>query len=112
MTHWGKEKKGTIDVVCPGFAADCLETLEEIAMQNNEFYVEAGGESLRYIPALNSQQSHISFLSELINENISDWLKNDALKNSDAHDLELQKSCQRAAQKGAKNLLGINQSDS
>jgi ferrochelatase len=112
LINWGKEKKGTIDVVCPGFAADCLETLEEIAMQNNEFYVEAGGESLRYIPALNSQQSHISFLSELINENISDWLKNDALKNSDIHDGELQQSCQRAAQKGAKNLLGINQSDS
>ena len=35
----------------PGFAADCLETLEEIAMQNNEFYIEAGGESLRYHPS-------------------------------------------------------------
>jgi ferrochelatase len=74
-------------------------------MQNNEFYIEAGGESLRYIPALNSQESHISLLSELITENISDWIKNDAAKNTDMHDHELQQSCRRAAQKGANNLI-------
>ena len=72
-------------------------------MQNNEFYTEAGGELLRYIPALNSQESHVSLLSGLITENISDWLKKDALKSSEVFTQELAKSCQRAAQKGAKN---------
>ena len=43
LINWGKEKKGTIDVVCPGFAADCLETLEEIAMEGKEDFIEAGG---------------------------------------------------------------------
>ena len=103
LINWGKDKKGVIDVTCPGFAADCLETLEEIAMQNNEFYTEAGGELLRYIPALNSQEDHICMLSELITENISDWLKKDTLKSTDMYVQELGQTCQRAAQKGAKN---------
>ncbi|MDY6942568.1 MAG: ferrochelatase [Pseudomonadota bacterium] len=55
-----------LDVVCPGFAADCLETLEEIAEQNADFFREAGGEDLRYIPALNDRSDHIAALTELI----------------------------------------------
>src|SRR5690606_6981086 len=45
----------TLDVLSPGFSADCLETLEEIAMQNQQFFRSAGGENLRYIPALNAR---------------------------------------------------------
>ena len=67
-----------VDVICPGFAADCLETLEEIAMQNKEFYTEAGGRELRYIPALNSEDSHISMLNTLVTKNLSDWLVADS----------------------------------
>jgi len=52
----GKQGMKRIDVVCPGFATDCLETLEEIAMQNAGFFIAAGGESLRYIPALNQHR--------------------------------------------------------
>ncbi len=59
-----------IDVVCPGFAADCLETLEEIAMQNRDFFVEAGGESLRYIPALNDRPDHIQALASILHEHL------------------------------------------
>jgi len=57
-----------IDVICPGFSADCLETLEEIAMQNQHFFIESGGEELRYIPALNDNADHIEALAQLVEE--------------------------------------------
>jgi len=62
-----------VDVVCPGFAADCLETLEEIAMQNAELFVEAGGEQLRYIPALNAAPAHIAALAGLVRRHGGGW---------------------------------------
>jgi ferrochelatase len=55
-----------VQVVCPGFAVDCLETLEEIAMQNRELFIEAGGEKLEYIPALNDSQAHVALLADLV----------------------------------------------
>lgn len=55
-----------IDVVCPGFAVDCLETLEEIAMTNQEIFIAAGGESYRYIPALNDSEAQVALLAALI----------------------------------------------
>lgn len=57
-----------VQVVCPGFAADCLETLEEIAMQNCELFLEAGGEKLEYIPSLNDSEAHVGALLEVISE--------------------------------------------
>ncbi len=54
-----------IQVVSPGFAADCLETLEEIAVQNREFFLEAGGEKYEYIPALNDSPEHIEMMVNL-----------------------------------------------
>ena len=55
----------TVDVVCPGFAVDCLETLEEIAMQNADAFRAAGGEALRYIPCLNDAPAHADALAAL-----------------------------------------------
>lgn len=56
-----------VQVVCPGFAVDCLETLEEIALQNRERFVATGGEKLEYIPALNDSEQHADLLLELVN---------------------------------------------
>ncbi len=56
----------SVQVVCPGFAVDCLETLEEIAMENAEGFEEAGGDRLEYIPALNDSSSHVEVLKALI----------------------------------------------
>ena len=56
-----------VQVVCPGFAVDCLETLEEIAIQNGEGFIAAGGEKLEYIPALNDSEQHADLLLELVN---------------------------------------------
>ncbi|HFE1848340.1 TPA: ferrochelatase [Klebsiella pneumoniae] len=60
-------EKGTkhIQVLCPGFAADCLETLEEIAVQNWEIFLEAGGKQYEYIPALNADAAHIEMMVNL-----------------------------------------------
>lgn len=54
-----------VQVVCPGFAVDCLETLEEIAMENREYFEEAGGEKLEYIPALNDSDAHVDVMQAL-----------------------------------------------
>jgi ferrochelatase len=55
-----------VQVACPGFAVDCLETLEEIAMQNAELFQESGGEKLEYIPALNDSESHVRVMREIV----------------------------------------------
>jgi ferrochelatase len=62
-----------IDVICPAFAADCLETLEEIAIENKEVFMAAGGEQYEYIPALNDDEGHVKFLAELIKRQIKGW---------------------------------------
>ena len=55
-----------VDVVCPGFAVDCLETLEEIAIANREVFIGAGGAQYRYIPALNSSPQHVAVIAGLV----------------------------------------------
>ncbi len=76
LTQWGHEGVESVTVVCPGFSADCLETLEEVNMQNREIFLSAGGKVFNYIPALNASDDHIAVLAELIEENIQGW-KND-----------------------------------
>ncbi|CCW32454.1 ferrochelatase [Xenorhabdus nematophila] len=56
-----------VQVICPGFSADCLETLEEIKQQNKTIFFKAGGKEFEYIPALNDNDAHISLLEKLIN---------------------------------------------
>ncbi len=63
-----------VEALCPGFAADCLETLEEIASEGRETFLRAGGESFSYIPALNDSPGHIEALTELVITHAGDWL--------------------------------------
>lgn len=56
-----------VDVICPGFSIDCLETLDEIAREGSEFFCDAGGNELRYIPALNDDDRHVACLVEILN---------------------------------------------
>lgn len=67
-----------LEVICPAFAADCLETLEEIAEENREVFTEAGGEQYQYIPALNDNEPMIQLLLTLIQQQAGDWLGNRA----------------------------------
>ncbi|HXK55511.1 MAG: ferrochelatase [Gammaproteobacteria bacterium] len=64
----------TIHVICPGFSADCLETLEEIAVENRDLFLAAGGERYAYIPCLNSDPSHMEMLKNLVSRHISGWV--------------------------------------
>ena len=63
-----------IQVICPGFSVDCLETLEEIAMENRDVFLEAGGEQYRYIPCLNAERAHIDMLAGLVEQHLQGWL--------------------------------------
>jgi len=61
-----------VAVICPGFAVDCLETLEEIAIRGAECFEAAGGERLDYIPALNDSNAHVNLLAALIRRHASE----------------------------------------
>ncbi|WP_303289572.1 ferrochelatase [Marinobacter sp. SS5-14b] len=63
----------SIDVFCPGFSSDCLETIEEINEENREYFLESGGEGFGYIPCLNATPGHINALVELVEENLKGW---------------------------------------
>ena len=69
----GRKGLKRIDVVCPGFSADCLETLEEIAEENAGYFREAGGETLSYIPCLNTRADHLDFLADLAVQHLQGW---------------------------------------
>jgi len=66
LKAWGKAGLASVDVVCPGFAADCLETIEEIGMENRDYFLESGGTQYRYIPALNDNDAHIDALAQVV----------------------------------------------
>ena len=66
LERWGKEGVESVDVICPGFPADCLETIEEIGMENRDIFLEAGGKTYRYIPALNDSDTHIRALTDIV----------------------------------------------
>ncbi len=57
-----------LDIVCPAFSVDCLETLEEIAGENKEIFLEAGGEVFNYISCLNADDAHIEMMQALIKQ--------------------------------------------
>lgn len=63
----------SIHVFCPGFSADCLETLEEIDHENRQYFIQNGGEDFQYIPALNSESIHVISLHKLIESNLDGW---------------------------------------
>lgn len=62
-----------IDVVCPGFLADCLETLEEIQVEVCETFMHAGGKRFRYIPALNDDQAWVNALGDMVLNHLQGW---------------------------------------
>ena len=85
----------SVQVVCPGFAADCLETIEEIGEENRDYFMAAGGNHFDYIPCLNSAPAHISALSAILEQQLAGWL-DDRLDESAA-------TKARAVAMGAKN---------
>lgn len=64
----------SVQVICPGFAADCLETIEEIGEENRNYFLDAGGQRYEYIPCLNAEPGHIEALKQIVLERTQDWL--------------------------------------
>lgn len=58
----------SVDIICPGFSADCLETLEEIEGENKEYFIQAGGEAYSYIPCLNDSDAHAQLMAEIVTD--------------------------------------------
>lgn len=75
LKQLGKRKLARLDVICPAFATDCLETLEEIAQEGKETFIQAGGGEFHYIPCLNKEKHHIDLLETLIREHTHGWIE-------------------------------------
>lgn len=73
MEKLGQQQTSSVAVICPGFSADCLETLEEIEEENREIYEHAGGQGFSYIPALNACPEHIEMMQKLVEEHTQGW---------------------------------------
>ncbi len=99
MEELPQQSVKSIDVFCPGFSADCIETLEEINMENRGVFLDAGGESFNYIPALNAEKVHIDALSNIIMQHSQGWPESST--NYQVPDKEAVK--QRALKLGAKH---------
>jgi protoporphyrin/coproporphyrin ferrochelatase len=83
--------KGTkrVDVICPGFAADCLETLEEIADEGKETFLHAGGKSFNYLSVTNDTPAFVSALTEIAREHLGGWVSESFDRDAAKKDNEL-----------------------
>ncbi|MBB72455.1 MAG: ferrochelatase [Legionellales bacterium] len=66
LEEWARAGIETVDVISPGFASDCLETLEELKVENRQAFIKAGGNAFHYIPALNADKAHIDALAAIV----------------------------------------------
>jgi ferrochelatase len=85
-----------VDVICPGFVADCLETLEEIALECKEAFIAAGGQVFQYIPCLNERHDWIAALTRITRTHLGHWLDEPAPATA-----QLQDTARRAMAAGA-----------
>ncbi|MEX1058538.1 MAG: ferrochelatase [Natronospirillum sp.] len=69
----GADGVKSVQIFCPGFAADCLETIEEIGEENRDYFLAAGGQTYQYIPALNAESHHIDALTSLLELHLQGW---------------------------------------
>ncbi len=100
LKELGRTKTRRVDVICPGFVADCLETLEEIAMEGKAEFLNAGGGEYHYIPALNERPLWIQALADLTLTHLAGWLPEGW--DASAETAECEQRLQRARALGAK----------
>lgn len=90
----------SVDVICPGFVADCLETLEEISQEARDAFLAAGGQTFNYIPCLNDRHEWIAALSAIVQQHLQGWPVQVADEVADAQALQAQR--ERALAMGAR----------
>src|SRR5690606_21333404 len=95
LKQLANKRVGRVDVACPGFVSDCLETLEEIAIEAKGVFTKAGGKELHYIPCLNERNDWLHALTDIVLKNLLGW-------NSTATPESLKASRERAAKLGAR----------
>lgn len=96
LTQLGKQKVARVDVVCPGFVSDCLETLEEIAIEGKTAFIQAGGREFNFIPCLNERNDWMQALTDIVLTHLLGW-------TTGASTEELDNSRLRAMGMGAKS---------
>jgi ferrochelatase len=99
LLDYARQGPKQVTVVCPGFATDCLETLEEINMQNREAYLANGGEAFDYVPCLNSTAPQVALYEQLVLKHAQGWPEIEGRDDS----ATLPLSRERALALGAKN---------
>jgi protoporphyrin/coproporphyrin ferrochelatase len=100
LEELGRAGTGRVDVVAPGFTSDCLETLEEIAMEGRSSFLTAGGKEFHYVPALNEHPAWIAALGQIALDNLAGWVSD--TWDSDDADQARQTTHHLAIQSGAK----------
>ncbi len=98
LVGWANAGVRSVDVLCPGFAADCLETLEEIAQEGRAAFLASGGTDFRYVPCLNDRPAWIAALATLAERHLQGWQTRNAPGQAE---LEAQRECALAL--GAKD---------
>lgn len=96
LEQLGKAHTRRVDIVCPGFVSDCLETLEEIAIEGKKIFIEAGGKEYHYIPCLNERNDWIAALADITRAHLQGWLSPEQTKEA------LEQSKERAMAMGAR----------
>lgn len=96
LARLGAEGVRRVDVACPGFVADCLETLEEIAQEGRDEFLHAGGKEFRYLPCLNDAPAFIDALASLVERQASGWPTRPAGSSDEASARRAELSAQRA----------------
>lgn len=97
----GKAKTGRIDAFCPGFVSDCLETLEEIGIENKAVFLKAGGKSFHHIPSLNDDHEWIQAIARIVADNLHSWATSDYDRGKAEREAQL--SASRAKELGARS---------
>ncbi|HUW51122.1 MAG TPA: ferrochelatase [Sulfuricella sp.] len=77
LEELGKQGVKRADVICPGFVGDCLETLEEVAMEGKATFLGAGGKEYHYLPCLNERQDWIMALRTIVTEHLQGWMRSE-----------------------------------
>ena len=101
LADLGRKGVGRVDVICPGFAADCLETLEEIAIEGRHAFLEAGGKEFNYIPTTNDSPAFMAALTRIALENLHGWAS--AEWDAPAAEAASRETAARARAMGASN---------